>query len=96
LITAKRRERDQALSRAGHRDIEASLTAIAIERPEAHPDSTCLIRPVAHREEPRKRAGDERDTVIFSVGYGPDQAGRIWMSFGLSMAMAVSDASMSR
>ncbi|MCC6230699.1 MAG: DUF3320 domain-containing protein [Phycisphaerales bacterium] len=26
--------------------------------------------------------GDERDTIIFSVGYGPDQAGRPSMNFG--------------
>lgn len=26
--------------------------------------------------------GDERDTVIFSVGYGPDESGRVSMNFG--------------
>lgn len=26
--------------------------------------------------------GDERDTIIFSVGYGPDQTGRLSMNFG--------------
>lgn len=26
--------------------------------------------------------GDERDTIIFSVGYGPDQAGKVSMNFG--------------
>lgn len=26
--------------------------------------------------------GDERDEILFSVGYGPDEAGRVWMNFG--------------
>lgn len=26
--------------------------------------------------------GDERDEVLFSIGYGPDDAGRLWMNFG--------------
>ncbi|MCB9696258.1 MAG: DUF3320 domain-containing protein [Alphaproteobacteria bacterium] len=26
--------------------------------------------------------GDERDEILFSVGYGPDANGRVWMNFG--------------
>lgn len=26
--------------------------------------------------------GDERDEILFSVGYGPDESGRVWMNFG--------------
>lgn len=26
--------------------------------------------------------GDERDVMIFSIGYGPDEAGKIWNNFG--------------
>lgn len=26
--------------------------------------------------------GDERDEILFSVGYGPDADGRVWMNFG--------------
>jgi len=26
--------------------------------------------------------GDERDTILFSIGYGPDAAGRVYMNFG--------------
>jgi very-short-patch-repair endonuclease len=26
--------------------------------------------------------GDERDEILFSIGYGPDERGRIWMNFG--------------
>ena len=26
--------------------------------------------------------GDERDEILFSVGYGPDQDGKMWMQFG--------------
>jgi very-short-patch-repair endonuclease len=26
--------------------------------------------------------GDERDVILFSVGYGPDDQGRVWMNFG--------------
>ncbi|MES2643696.1 MAG: DUF3320 domain-containing protein [Myxococcota bacterium] len=26
--------------------------------------------------------GDERDVILFSICYGPDEAGRVWMNFG--------------
>ncbi|MEQ1507964.1 MAG: DUF3320 domain-containing protein, partial [Myxococcota bacterium] len=26
--------------------------------------------------------GDERDEILFSIGYGPDERGRVWMNFG--------------
>ena len=26
--------------------------------------------------------GDERDEILFSIGYGPDESGRVWMNFG--------------
>ncbi|MBK6285801.1 MAG: hypothetical protein IPF54_26800 [Draconibacterium sp.] len=26
--------------------------------------------------------GDERDVILFSVGYGPDQEGKIYLNFG--------------
>ncbi len=26
--------------------------------------------------------GDERDVILFSIGYGPDEAGKVWMNFG--------------
>jgi very-short-patch-repair endonuclease len=26
--------------------------------------------------------GDERDEILFSIGYGPDDRGRVWMNFG--------------
>lgn len=32
--------------------------------------------------ESRNRAGDERDIILFSVTYGPDQSGHVTMNFG--------------
>jgi len=50
--------------------------------PEIEPFFTDEVREPVFVKNLENVQGDERDTIIFSVGYGPDQAGRHSMNFG--------------
>jgi very-short-patch-repair endonuclease len=68
---------------------EAQMVAIQTEidqRKREHPELECLLREdgpegffVKNLENVQ---GDERDVIYFSVGYGPDQSGKLTMTFG--------------
>jgi very-short-patch-repair endonuclease len=54
---------------------EARRTRPEIERHFAH-DEPVFVKNLENVQ------GDERDEILFSIGYGPDERGRVWMNFG--------------
>ncbi|HBP38927.1 MAG TPA: DNA helicase, partial [Clostridiales bacterium] len=61
--------------------IEDYLTEVFRERPELEERAMQGIEPVFIKNLENVQ-GDERDVILFSVGYGPDKTGRVSLNFG--------------
>lgn len=62
--------------------IEDLLDASRRQRPELEPFFSSDAEEPVFVKNLESVQGDERDTIVFSVGYGPDGAGRVSMNFG--------------
>ncbi len=62
--------------------IEDLLDAERRQSPELEPAFTSEVAEPVFVKNLESVQGDERDTIIFSVGYGPDRSGRPSMNFG--------------
>jgi len=61
--------------------IEDLLDVARREKPQLEPYFTSVVEPVFIKNLENVQ-GDERDVILFSVGYGPDSEGRFYMNFG--------------
>jgi very-short-patch-repair endonuclease len=62
--------------------IEDLLDAQRRQRPEIEPFFSSDAEEPVFVKNLESVQGDERDTIVFSVGYGPDASGRVSMNFG--------------
>lgn len=62
--------------------IEDLLEEIRFARPEFEPFFTHAVSEPIFVKNLENVQGDERDVILFSICYGPDAQGKVWMNFG--------------
>ena len=61
--------------------IDDLLTEVFLNRPDLEEKATQRLEPVFIKNLENVQ-GDERDVILFSIGYGPDKTGRVSLNFG--------------